>query len=223
MRTAALLALAAALLAGAAGAHEIGTTQVRVLLRTNHSYRIDVITAPQALLAKLEAQAGQPRSSNLPTAEVEARLRRFAPELARAAEVRFDASVARPDVAVLPIASQDPNAPVFVTIRYSGEIPPRVSTFTWEYRLTYAAYAFSVETEGDREPATQWLDGSEPSKPYPLSRRVIPSTRAETARQYLVLGFTHILPYGLDHILFVLGIFLLTTKLRPVIAQVTTF
>jgi hydrogenase/urease accessory protein HupE len=41
--------------------------------------------------------------------------------------------------------------------------------------------------------------------------------------QYLHLGFTHILPKGLDHILFVLGIFLLSTRLRPVLLQVTAF
>jgi hypothetical protein len=37
------------------------------------------------------------------------------------------------------------------------------------------------------------------------------------------LGFTHILPNGLDHILFVLGLFLLSTSLRSVLAQVSAF
>src|SRR5205823_5104476 len=35
--------------------------------------------------------------------------------------------------------------------------------------------------------------------------------------------FTHIVPGGLDHILFVLGIFLLSMKVKPVLAQVTAF
>jgi hypothetical protein len=30
--------------------------------------------------------------------------------------------------------------------------------------------------------------------------------------RYLALGFTHIVPYGLDHMLFVLGIFLLSGR-----------
>jgi hydrogenase/urease accessory protein HupE len=41
--------------------------------------------------------------------------------------------------------------------------------------------------------------------------------------QYLRLGFLHIVPQGLDHILFMLGIFLLTTQLRPILVQVTAF
>jgi hypothetical protein len=36
-------------------------------------------------------------------------------------------------------------------------------------------------------------------------------------------GFTHILPLGADHVLFVLGLFLLSTRLRPLLTQVTAF
>ena len=42
-------------------------------------------------------------------------------------------------------------------------------------------------------------------------------------RQYLKLGYTHILPRGVDHILFVLGIFLLSRRLKPILLQVTAF
>jgi hydrogenase/urease accessory protein HupE len=37
------------------------------------------------------------------------------------------------------------------------------------------------------------------------------------------LGFTHILPHGLDHILFVLGLFFFSTRMRPLLLQVTAF
>jgi hypothetical protein len=40
---------------------------------------------------------------------------------------------------------------------------------------------------------------------------------------YLVLGFKHILPLGFDHILFVLSLFLLSPKLKPIILQSTAF
>jgi hypothetical protein len=40
---------------------------------------------------------------------------------------------------------------------------------------------------------------------------------------YRRLGFTHILPRGLDHVLFVLGIFLLAVDLKPVLWQVSAF
>ena len=40
---------------------------------------------------------------------------------------------------------------------------------------------------------------------------------------YTVVGYYHILPLGLDHILFIIGLFLLSTRLRPLLYQVTTF
>lgn len=48
-------------------------------------------------------------------------------------------------------------------------------------------------------------------------------TNLERVEKYVVSGFLHILPKGLDHILFVLGIFLSTVMLKPLIIQVTVF
>lgn len=48
-------------------------------------------------------------------------------------------------------------------------------------------------------------------------------SKSEVAGIYLQLGFTHILPLGVDHILFVLGLFLLNPKLKPILWQATAF
>src|SRR5262249_30200324 len=53
------------LISCAANAHEIGTTQVRFTLHRDHSWSAAIITAPQALVNRLEARAKQPRSSDL--------------------------------------------------------------------------------------------------------------------------------------------------------------
>ena len=45
----------------------------------------------------------------------------------------------------------------------------------------------------------------------------------KTITDYIVIGFEHILPKGLDHILFVLALFLLSTKFKPLFFQVTYF
>jgi hydrogenase/urease accessory protein HupE len=69
----------------------------------------------------------------------------------------------------------------------------------------------------------------------PLARdsldALLAATRAEPARasgdglfaRFTGLGFTHILPHGLDHILFVLALFFFSTRLRPLLLQVTAF
>jgi len=45
----------------------------------------------------------------------------------------------------------------------------------------------------------------------------------EAAGQYLWLGFLHILPWGADHILFVLGLYFLGGGWRPLVSQTTAF
>ena len=40
---------------------------------------------------------------------------------------------------------------------------------------------------------------------------------------YLKMGFSHIIPFGIDHILFILGVYLLKSDLKTVIWQATAF
>ncbi len=40
---------------------------------------------------------------------------------------------------------------------------------------------------------------------------------------YIFVGFDHIIPLGIDHILFVVGLFLLSTRLKPLVWQISAF
>jgi len=118
---------------------------------------------------------------------------------------------------VTPHAELTPNG-----IHLTGEIPARADAFTWRYDLTYSSYVLMLENESHGA-TRQWLEGDGMSVPFVLTRDVVPPTRMQVIVQYLTLGFTHIVPRGLDHILFVLGLFLLTTRVKPLLAQVTSF
>lgn len=48
-------------------------------------------------------------------------------------------------------------------------------------------------------------------------------SKTDAAFLYLKLGYRHIIPLGFDHILFVLSLFLLSPKLKPVLWQATAF
>ena len=45
----------------------------------------------------------------------------------------------------------------------------------------------------------------------------------DNVKSYTQLGFKHIIPKGLDHILFVIALFLLSSKLKPLVLQVSIF
>lgn len=58
---------------------------------------------------------------------------------------------------------------------------------------------------------------------HPLTDGLDKLPTSSVAWAYLKLGFTHILPLGFDHVLFVLSLFLLNTRLRSVLWQATAF
>ena len=48
-------------------------------------------------------------------------------------------------------------------------------------------------------------------------------TMSQTIIEYIILGMEHIVPKGLDHILFIFGVFFFAVKLKPLLWQVTMF
>jgi hypothetical protein len=96
-----------------------------------------------------------------------------------------------------------------------GETHPRLAVlFPGESSFTLELETLTTKKEGAPEAPS---DGE----------RVRPTGSAgdglSTFWQYLRQGFIHVLPLGLDHILFVLGLFLLSREWKPLLAQVTTF
>ena len=75
--------------------------------------------------------------------------------------------------------------------------------------------------EGVAEPLV--IPRGQTSESIDLLNLLQPAPKLTVAMRYLKLGFWHIIPEGLDHILFVLGLFLFCLKLKPLIWQVTAF
>lgn len=209
-------ALAAVFCCSVGKAHEIGTTRVSVLFREGRAYDIEIVTDATALLEKLAASVGQGIAPGAPIAAYDEQFRRHV-------KIAFDGTSARPAIEYSVKPALDAASAPAATLRLSGEIPRDARQFTWSYGWTFASYAMTVRNAGSEALATQWLERGESSAPFVLTSPLPMVTRLATARRYLTLGFTHILPNGLDHILFVLGIYLLSKRARSVLCQVSAF
>ncbi len=67
------------------------------------------------------------------------------------------------------------------------------------------------------------LCASLPAAAHVVVKELPAPTAGESAWKYVWLGYEHILPLGFDHILFVISLFLLSPRLKPIIIQATTF
>ncbi|HYX21324.1 MAG TPA: HupE/UreJ family protein [Thermoanaerobaculia bacterium] len=222
-RLALALALAAAM-SGRASAHELGTVRVVARFEKGGRYEIDAIVDRQHLPPGFGAGVSPGGVENL------------TPELARSVggvlaaatggvRIAFDGRAVGPLAALVPpdgglaAAAASPE----LTVRFSGTVPPGAKTFTWSNAVRLGSYMLTIRTDGQEQASRQWIEGAAESVPFPLGAGIAPMTRAEVVRGYLRLGYSHILPKGTDHILFVCGIFLLAVRLRPVLLQVSAF
>ncbi|MEL7273250.1 MAG: HupE/UreJ family protein [Pseudomonadota bacterium] len=107
------------------------------------------------------------------------------------------------------------------TIRLTGEVPPGARVLTWAYPRSRGSSVLRIERTA-AEMEARFFNAGETSDDIAL-RAPDPRNWVEKAWDYVVVGFTHILPKGLDHILFVLGLFFLSMAWRPLLMQVTAF
>ena len=140
-------------------------------------------------------------------------------------------SVSFPDPAELradglvPPEDARPSAPVILR----GHLGPRAGSFAVVAPDSFPEMLLTVEDwRGAR--VVEALRPGGRSHPFLLHEAAargevlvaVPSWLMTTA-QFGALGFEHILPLGLDHILFVLSLFLLAQRWQPLVGQVTAF
>ena len=79
-------------------------------------------------------------------------------------------------------------------------------------------------TSYDRTSGSVALHGTAAGEDVDIGALMVSASQAWLpSLSWVVIGFQHIIPRGLDHIAFVLGLFFLSTGLRPLLLQVTGF
>jgi len=220
----ALFFVAAALAAARASAHEIGKTQVAASIDPSGAYQIDLVVDPDALLTKLEVFGGtriRPPAS-LDRRDRDRRIRELGGVLLDRVAILFDGVVSTPRFEYLPANAFNDLAQSPSSVRLAGAVPAGAREFSFAYGLALGSYALNVKI-GDSPVQTLWINGIDKSAPVSLVAPPDPPTWRRIAWQYFGLGYTHIVPKGTDHILFVIGIFLLSVRWRSVLLQVSTF
>lgn len=229
-----LVLLLAVVLCPTAYAHEIRPAIADVTFTDDGRYAIDLGVNLEALLAGVSpVHSDTDASPNaraydalraLPPGALRERFRHYATEYLAGVVIEFDDQRLSPEVTAVEVpAVGDTRLARISQLRLTGAIPPGARVFRWSYAAEFGTSVLRVPGATPGEVAARWLKDGAKSDPYILGEGFQPLTRGQVAAQYSVLGFTHILPKGLDHILFVLGLFLLATRFKPLLWQVTSF
>lgn len=162
-------------------------------------------------------------------------------KLAQAIEVRLEGAAIPLQISEVRLPSTLPEAeflsPVawpMTEIQLHGALPAHASgalqlrfdpAFPFEEPI-----ALTLQRPDNGGRMTRWLVAGQLSPLFPLEATAISVAAVseqepawQTLARYLRFGFLHIIPRGLDHMLFVVGLYLGTRKLRSLLVLVTTF
>lgn len=220
---------------GSAMAHTLRPAVVTLELYDTGTFSLDIRVSAEVLLAGIDPRYSDtddaPNAAEydalraLPATELAAMFDGFAPELLEQVQLEIDGRLAVleyrgidvPPVGDLELARDS-------TIRLQGQVPSGAQSLVWIWPAAYGSNVLRIMPAGDPAAAvSEWVRQGQQSAVYPLDKALEPPGRMTVIGDYLIIGVEHIVPKGLDHILFVLGIFLLSVRLGPLLWQVTAF
>lgn len=212
---------------------------VEINVSTDGTYSIELRASLEALLTGINARYRNTQDAPNATAYDELRVleadelaRAFEPfktRLTKAIRLSFDGETAPLTVTRIDIPEPGYTKVPRISIIYlEGQVPRTVESVRWYYPESFGDNAVRVRQVDETNEkwhwsSWQWLRNDKASEPFSLTEVFTSPPLTTTIRTYVIAGFEHILPKGLDHILFILGIFLLSVKLRPLLWQVTMF
>ncbi len=235
-----LFALSVVGIATAAAGHDLTITEAVMIVRTDGTVVTELICDLDALALGAASSADDAilyaTLAALDRDDLDTRRDALRRLLSRRVKLRADGlilpvEIAFPDEIVTPDGTtrrSENEIPSYfgTTARLMATIPSDAEALTLMASRAFPPVHLTIldqrTLDGRRE---VMLQGAR-SEPYPL-RAVLTDTDAARPSgvfgSYLALGFAHILPRGIDHVLFVLGLFLFGLAWRPLLLQVSAF
>lgn len=217
---------------GIVHAHRFGITEVTLIIKHDGGVQADMNIDVDALALGISPESDDAIS----VAEINGRIERGGETathelldgvrrvLSRRVRIRFDDEKA-PLSIEFPEWIEPPEEPLFPTVfgsvaRFRTHLPDDAISLKFTASRAFGALRLTIRDERNGQTREELLAAGEDSAPFVFGAT---ENRRSGWSRFLRLGFLHILPLGLDHILFVLGLFLLGGPLKPLLLQVTAF
>lgn len=216
-----------------AGAHDFTVLDVLVVFKSDGTYWIDLTVDVDALALGVPPSVDSTllvqKLRTFTPQQVERAAQQAGETITRRLRLRFDGVEQSFDV-VFPqypadVVGNEQNPSFFgILARLSGVVPEGAQAFTFGASRAFNAVHLTILNQKWAAGSQYLLAAGEDCPPYPLMQADAGAgTLSGSVARYLVLGIEHIIPKGLDHILFVTGLFLLSTRWKPLLWQITAF
>lgn len=223
----AAIALLITTMASPINAHEIRPAIADLFLE-NGEFRLEIRLNLEAIIAEIGSDAKNTQDS--PNAARYDELRAMGPE---ALEQAFDKDAFAQNMTVLLDDAPATSRVVSVDIPEAGDLTLRRDSYivvsgmlgqSAELRLGWdAAYGeIIIRLIDDKNDYNAYLTKGGLTDPISTEGATVISFWQNLVN-YTVVGYYHILPLGIDHILFIVGLFLMSARLTPLLWQVSTF
>lgn len=214
--------------------HEIRPTISTITFEVGGRFVLDLSVNLEALVAAIgpehrdsstSANAGEYRRlRGLGPAEMTRVFDAFEPTL-RGGIVLEDASGRRLDLE--PVSAKigdvgDTGMQRTSIVVYSGRVPAEASTLRWRFAAAFGPSVIRARQAGGDVTFSDYLMDGAQSREIPVVSAAEPA-RTVVFFDYLKIGFEHIVPNGIDHTLFVVGLFLLSARFATLLTQATLF
>jgi len=199
------------------------------------SINVEIRLTAEALLADIDLQTVSDTSGAkneqeydrlrlLEPEDLEIIFRQYWPELVKKIHFRgvdansdTDFELTLKDVRIDPVGDID--LPRFSYASFTASRPDLDPiTFSWDKTLG----AVILRQQGIENGVTEYLTSGQASPPINDNSQP-PKSGWLVFAEYIPIGFDHIIPKGLDHVLFVLGLYFLSLKLSVLLWQITSF
>ncbi|MGE4612055.1 MAG: HupE/UreJ family protein [Paracoccaceae bacterium] len=108
------------------------------------------------------------------------------------------------------------------TLTIRGIVPAGAQQLTFGWSESFGPLIVRVTTPRGEDGYSAYLQSGQLTDPISVGG-VTQQSGVSVFAKYIAIGFAHIIPKGLDHILFVVGLFLLSTQMRPLLWQISAF
>ncbi len=217
-----------------AGAHELNPTIADIDLSGDGSAQLTLSVNLEAMIAGIGPEHDTTEAA--PQAAHYDSLRQLPADQLQAAFAEIDATllqglsltandaplVLRPAGAMIP-AVGDTRLARASRLTYRFQVPRDATRLGWQYPAKFGPTILRLRRAESDTPFFAELLAPGAPETITLGAAVAPVSSTQTLLRYTRLGFDHILPKGLDHVLFIIGLFLLSARMRPLLIQVTTF